>query len=445
MKPCFAILFVSILFIIPVKSQDRVLTDAEKILGLSRLWEGVRSNFVYYDQLKFDWDSLYEASIPKVMEIKDTYTYLEELESLTASVKDGHTYVSHRGVIPREDRITPAPFTTQFVNGKVLVDKIWSSLLIDKGIKRGTEVVSINGMDVITYAEEVLGRYISSSTPQWLYHNTLFNYELTKGRRTVPISIGFREKNRIITVSIDRGMIWDLQENERIKENGKDIKDEHYSMKYELLGNNIGLLTIKDFMSDSMNNDFDKIYEDILISDGLIIDIRNNVGGNSSRADYILRHLIDKPIKSSPWSSRMYIPAHASWNYPAEWYARSSEVLNPIDKEIYKKTVIVLTNGGTFSAAEDFAVRFKSAKRGSIFGAATGGSTGNGIQITLIKDLAWVNVCAKKDIAPDGTVFVGIGVLPDMEIHQTKDGFLSDRDPVLEKAVGEIKSAVRRK
>ncbi|MBK5721150.1 peptidase S41 [Dysgonomonas sp. Marseille-P4677] len=440
MKSCFSMLFISVLFIIPIKSQERVLTDTEKILGLSRLWEGVRSNFVYYDQLKLDWDSLYEISISKVLEIKETYVYLKELESLAASVKDGHTYVYHRGDIPREDRITPAPFTTQFVEGKVLVDKIWSSSLIDKGVKRGTEVVSIDGIDVVTYAEEVLGKYIPSSTPQWLYHNTFSNYELTKGRRTIPITVGFREKNKNITISIDRNMIWDIQKKERAKNNGKDIEEEYYSIKYELLDNNIGLLTIKDFMSDSMNDDFDKIYENLLTSDGLIIDIRNNGGGNSSRADYILRHLIDKPIESSKWSSRMYIPTHASWNYPAEWYSGTSKALAPIDKEIYKKPVMILINAGTFSSAEDLSVRFKSAKRGLIVGSPTGGSTGNGVRITLIEGLAWANICARKDVAPDGTVFVGVGVLPDIEVHQTKNTFLSDRDIVLEKAVDQIKS-----
>ena len=78
---------------VPTNSPE--LSTKQKILGLSRLWEGVRNNFVYYDQLKFDWDSLYSTSIQKVLDTKDSYSYIKELERMVASLKDGHTYLIH--------------------------------------------------------------------------------------------------------------------------------------------------------------------------------------------------------------------------------------------------------------------------------------------------------------------------------------------------------------
>ncbi len=88
-------LFSTILLFSQGQNKNRELSNTEKILGLSRLWEGVRNNFVYYDQLKFNWDSLYEVSIQKVLDTKYAYSYIKELEKIVAAVKDGHTFIMH--------------------------------------------------------------------------------------------------------------------------------------------------------------------------------------------------------------------------------------------------------------------------------------------------------------------------------------------------------------
>ncbi|MDR1092371.1 MAG: peptidase S41, partial [Prevotella sp.] len=155
MKKRFALGLITLHLITGVSAQKRTLTDTEKIIGLSRLWEGVRSNFVYYDKLQLDWDSLYEASIPVILETKDAYTYIRELERIVAYAQDGHTYVYHNVAQPvGEERIKPLPFTTKLVGNKVLVDKVLSTEFLNKGVVRGTEVVTINNLDVFTYAKK---------------------------------------------------------------------------------------------------------------------------------------------------------------------------------------------------------------------------------------------------------------------------------------------------
>ena len=415
-------------------AQRPVLSDAEKVLGLSRLWAGIRYNSAYFDDIKLDWDSLYSASVSKVLVLKDPYDYAKELERIAALVGDGHTYVYHNITPPVEDRITPAPFTTRFVEGKVWVDKVWATRLEEKGVRRGTEVISIDGTDVLAYGEKQLGQYVASSTPQWLYYNVFNSYELTKGKRTELITVGFRNKRKEFTVTIDRDMGWDIQEREQRNPVKKEGENEYFTMRYTVLKNNIGLLKIRHFMDDDFYRLFDSLYPRILASDALIIDLRDNRGGRSNYADYIIRHLSDKPVPIDGWSSPMYIPAHVSWNYPREWYASAPDFLNPVDKEIYKKKVVVLVNAGTFSSAENFCALFRGMKRGKIVGVPTGGSTGNGVRLTLLEDLMWVNICSMKENMPDGTAFVRVGIQPDIEMEETVEAFLTNKDNVLEKA-----------
>jgi C-terminal processing protease CtpA/Prc len=43
-------------------------------------------------------------------------------------------------------------------------------------------------------------------------------------------------------------------------------------------------------------------------------------------------------------------------------------------------------------------------------------------------------ICTKKDAYPDGRLFVGYGVQPDIEVKRRLAGYLEGRDPVLERA-----------
>lgn len=445
MKKKIISLSTALLLITGTTAQERVLTDTEKVLGLSRLWEGVRSNFVYYDRMQLDWDSLYEASIPEVLKTKDAYAYIKELERIVAYAGDGHTFIGHTIEPAHEERITPLPFTTRLVDDQVLVDKVYSTDLVNRGVVRGVEVISVNNQDVFAYAEKELGQYFPTSTPQWLHYRLMNQFQLTKGKRTDPIAMEFVGSGKKISVSYpNRELNWDIQEDQRKKERRNGIQNEYedQTLSLTLLENNIGLLKVSSFNDKDFNRKFDQVYPSILSTDALIIDLRDNEGGASSYADYILRHLSEKPIKTSSWSSRMYIPVHASWGWEDEWYRMASSEMNPVDGERYARPIAVMVDAGTFSSSEDFLVKFRGMKRGPIIGNPTGGSTGNGVRITLIEGVAWANICSKADIAPDGTVFVGVGVIPDIEVTETKEDFLTHKDTVLEKAISEVNRIV---
>lgn len=423
---CFLMLTINFISAQEAK-EELVLTDVDKIVGLSKLWATVKYNYVYYDQLTFNWDSLYEASIPKVLSIKDPFEYCRELQRITVMLNDGHTKVfptiNTRG---DDDLISPAPLTTKLFNKKIYIHKIFSTALKDQGFEQGLEITRINGENAYEYAVKNVLPYTSSSTPQWTEYAAFCSLDLTKGRKGDPMKIEFKDKKGKLTeVVIDKYGKWDAKEE---------------TFAYSTLPNNIGLLLITTFWGNDFNEKFDKIYEDIKNTDALIIDLRDNGGGNTGFGNYILSHLSNKPIKSSQWSSRMYIPSNVAWGNPDEWYLQSPYTVSPIKKEIYTKPIVVLINSGTFSAAEDFTIMFKGANRGKLIGTATGGSTGNPIFVKLIDGVANAMVCTKKDVAPDGTIFVGVGIKPDIEIRETVESFLGNKDLVLQEAIRQIQT-----
>ena len=75
--------------------------------------------------------------------------------------------------------------------------------------------------------------------------------------------------------------------------------------------------------------------------------------------------------------------------------------------------------------------RFRNMKRGTIIGTPSGGSTGNPIGFGLPGE-GWVLICTKKDTYPDGTEFVGVGILPDVEVRETVLSFLSKAETCID-------------
>ena len=49
-------------------------------------------------------------------------------------------------------------------------------------------------------------------------------------------------------------------------------------------------------------------------------------------------------------------------------------------------------------------------------------------------------ICTKHDTYPDGREFVGVGILPDVEIHSTRQDYANGNDVVLERGLKVIET-----
>lgn len=418
------------------QNSNKTLSDAEKIVGLSKCWSETKYNFAYFDKLSFDWDSLYKATIPVVLATKNDFEYFRELQRFIATLKDGHSRVSwswERGDL--WNNWATIPLQTRLIEGKMIVASVLNDTLQQMGIKKGLEIIRINDINTHEYISEKIKPYINSSTNQWM-NLRAYGREATRGKKSEEIRLTFKdEKNNIFSRSISRSM----SEKNLFSSSLFNLKE---------IEDNIGILKIRSFFGNNYIEQFDSIYKRIEHLDALIIDIRDNGGGNSSNSRYILSHLTSKTFKMSDWSTPIYNPAHASWNYPKEWYLQKSADNIPVpNKTIYSKPVALLINEGTFSAAEDFCVGFRNMERGPIIGSPSGGSTGNPINFSLPGG-GQLLICTKKDTYPDGTEFVGKGIIPDIEVNETISSFLSslhsdvDNSLATRKAVEILKNAI---
>lgn len=91
----------------------------------------------------------------------------------------------------------------------------------------------------------------------------------------------------------------------------------------------------------------------------------------------------------------------------------------------------MLIDARTFSAGEDTAAAFKLMKRGPIIGSASGGSSGQPLELSLPGGGS-ARICVKRDVYPDGSSFVGVGVLPGYFWLEPTVASVPGTDPVLD-------------
>jgi carboxyl-terminal processing protease len=399
------------------------LSEDERIAGLSRLWSEVKFNFVNFDLAPdVDWDALYVAYLPRVREAQTTLEYYRVLTEMAARLRDGHTGV----YVPKElfDAVYARPaFRTVLVEDRVVVSSVFDDRLRGEGIVPGVEVVEVDGMPVKRYAEERVAPLQSASTPHDLAAR-VYGFALFGGLVSETLDVTFRSTSgEAFTRKVARLPIAE----------GRKLATPP-AMEFRMLPGNVAYVALNSFNDDSAAEQFEARFDEIAKADALVIDVRENGGGNSGVGYRVLACLTDKPFKTSRWRTRDYRPTFRAWGRGEGVHAEEAGEVAPSGSRHFSKPVVVLTSARTYSAAEDFAVAFDAMKRGPIVGEPTGGSTGQPLMFALPGG-GGARVCTKRDTYPDGREFVGVGVQPHTLVRPTLADFRAGRDTVLEAAL----------
>lgn len=409
---------------VSIVPMPQIATDFTE--ALVRLYEEVKYNFVFYPSIANRWERAYKRNLAAMRQTEDDYEKFRILQRMVALCGDGHTFV-YLNTDELENPVR-SPFTTVLLADGLYVRSVESREMMDAGMRRGQKIVAVNGGSPAAWADKELKPYVCSSTPQWTEHVIYdgYNFSLTRKGSKMDLTLENPDGSRITLPHTVNDPKWDSS------------LAIYPQLGFTVLDHNIGLLTIPHFQNTQTTEFFDSVFPAICNTDALIIDLRGNGGGNSGFANYIASHLIDKPISTAAWTTRIYKPAFASWGQEEDTYQSLQGSLMPIaDATPYSRPVVLLTDRGTFSAAEDFTALLKSAGRVTQIGTVTGGSTGNGVRPSLTSNgTITANICSKHDLAPDGTEFVGIGLIPDITVEENAASYFDPvKDDVIEAAI----------
>ena len=232
--------------------------------------------------------------------------------------------------------------------------------------------------------------------------------------------------------SMDYGRYWAW--HEAYPQNFSDTLERRYlgtdykiaaGMKYRVLDDNIGYIRYESFLQGVGEGNLDDCLTYLALCRGLIIDIRNNGGGELTTAEKLAGRFVQEKTLVS------YMQ-HKTGKGHNDFSSLEPRYLEPSSNIRWHKPVCVLTNRSVFSAANDFAVIMHTLPNVKLVGDHTGG--GSGMPMSNSLPNGWsvrYSACPMYDSKKQQTEF---GIDPDVKVALTDEATAQGIDLIIEAA-----------
>lgn len=196
-------------------------------------------------------------------------------------------------------------------------------------------------------------------------------------------------------------------------------------IKYKIFEDNIGYMRYESFSSGIGNGNLDEILSYLAPCSGLIIDVRNNGGGNVTNSERIAARFTNEKVLTG-YIRHKTGKGHNDFSepYPIE--------LEPSNSIRWQKKTVVLTNRRSYSATNDFVNQMSCLPNVTIMGDKTGG--GSGMPFTSELPNGWtVRFSASPHFNADMEQ-IEWGIEPDIKINMDEADETKHIDTIIEKA-----------
>ncbi|MDE6578086.1 MAG: peptidase S41 [Muribaculaceae bacterium] len=355
--------------------------------------EIVRDNYSLYEAKHLNIDSLCDSFSARVGHISTSKEYGELLQEFFASLKVGHSFVYLK-------EYSAGTFPV-YINDSVFINSP-NEIMTEAGLKNKDRVIAVNGEPITRWMDRN-EKYVSASTPlnRRLYtaanifrslSDTVRDYTVCRGNDTILVKLPLLTKDKFPSAEI-------------VKTSGKVLND---SIGYIVIN------TMMDGVLESFSADFNKVRN----LPYLIVDIRNNEGGNSGNGRELCKYFI----------------------HSEQPHCIDNKVMTPSDNAYHGK-VVLLISPITFSAAESFAIDMKESGNVILIGEPTAGDTGNHPKTFKTSNGICFRIpTAGPSVSPKGVPLEGVGVIPDYYVTQTVYDYFNDKDTQLDFAIDFFKN-----
>lgn len=407
------------------------MTQREKITALSLLWRRACEVFPYFDRVELDWDGAYGTYLEKVAATGDDPEFRFLLMEFMNLLGDGHTGFTPPVAWRRERGALP--FKLGYCREGYFV----------RSIEKGGEgqllglVRKIGGRDMGELLREV-SRYTYSVegyvSPSGI--SSILPLLLTGEENELETDLGvYRFSLRHGDVPLVSSPL--LHVGEAYEQISSGIAD------LRLYGGGILYAKIDDLLRPGASESIEAALQRGNVN-GVILDLRENVGGMTAYGARIAELFIDGEFhgcqkrtrlmegvelacgsqfaQMSPEQLRDLGDGEGVEEAMEQWNMRHFRHYTdtfgaPGHRSVFSGPCVLLVSRGTISAAEDLTAMFKSNHRAKLLGTPTYGSTGTPL-LQPVPGGGTGRVCSVAYKLLDGTDFIRRGIRPDIPVDE---------------------------
>lgn len=303
------------------------------------LWRTLGERYCYFGEKQTDWAAVRALYRPQALAAGSRDAFAPVVDRVLAELYDAHT---HRG--DAADGAARLPYYDLWVepgrDGGALVTSVREgSAAADAGIIVGDTVTSVDGLSI--------ARRAATSMPRCLRHP-----DLAANAYALNVAVaGRRGEPRRMTLHGAKGGKRSVLLPVKITPPLPDVEA-------RLLPDGYGCIVIRSFSDQAVIDAFDAALLRLREAPGLVIDVRQNGGGDTAVARPIMGRFIARQKPYARMRRREGDHLSDPW----------TEVVDPRGPFTYTAPVVVLTSRWSASMAEGFPMGMRGIERASIVG-----------------------------------------------------------------------------
>ncbi|MCB9450838.1 MAG: hypothetical protein H6672_05330 [Anaerolineaceae bacterium] len=399
-----------------------------------------RKEYAYTDYKHIDWDALWQEYRPRFVEAdanQDSQAYVLALRDFYWQIPDGHMrFPLTQQTIDLFTQETDGGLgiaMSELDDGRVIVDYLGDGTpAANAGIELGAEILAINGLAI----QEVIANNVPWSSPfsaphvlrlQQLRYITRFHVGDT-------VSLKYRNPGSDQVEAVDLVAV-----NERdsfaSSSFNTGLTGVELPLEYHLIAPGLMYVKIYSFFDNDLLSI--QLWERMITAmndnqiPGLIIDMRQNGGGNGFLADQMAAYFFDQPLE---------VGNGAAYDQSlGEFYSdrdRLSRYYLPPQNLRYSGPIAVLVGPNCNSACEFFSYDMTLQDRAAIVGMYPTGGLGGGQTFFIMPDGLVLQFSSVRNLdANDNIIVEGTGVPLDVKVPVTEDTLFTTDDVILDYGV----------
>jgi carboxyl-terminal processing protease len=304
------------------------------------------ADYCFFDQKQTDWGAVRDLFRPRADEVRDARAFMMLAEEVLDTLYDPHTHLgSNRG---DSWRLPPFDIWAEWNGSRAVVTEVRrGSRAENAGVRAGQEAISINEIPIRTAVQTRTPKVLRKPDPlaeRWALLSVL------AGRHDDQRVLGTRAPGD------DRAV-------ERQLDGGRAAAGHNERFEARWLRPGLAYMHFANFSDSELVGLFDRALEDFRSARAVLIDVRDNSGGDTAIAGPILGRLVAKRMQYA-WMAKRQGPGLS---------ARWPEFIHPRGPWTFTGKVVVAVNHWSESMAEGFAMALSGMGRARVVGTAMAG------------------------------------------------------------------------
>lgn len=310
------------------------LHDTTFVQDFDELWETLDARYCFFEEKRSDWPQVRKFYRPMALAAQTQEDFADVVRRVLAELYDAHTHLSD----PADGTPRWPPYDLlvepQGADARIVAVKA-SSAAEDAALRHGDVIVAVDGRPLAAIARDLLPRCLNGADAVAQAH--ALNVAVA-GRRGLP---------RKLTLASGRTL--DLPLKSPV---------ERPDVEWRRLDGGPGYIAIRGFGDDKVAQDFARALAELRDAPGLVLDVRDNGGGDTAVARPIMGRFIKAPKAYATMRRREGHGLGAPW----------TESVEPSGPFTYERPVVVLANHWSGSMAEGFPMGMRAVAGAPIVG-----------------------------------------------------------------------------